>query len=33
MPIFYRFYGLRKELDDQAGPKLSAVQGKLRNLI
>jgi hypothetical protein len=33
MPTFYRLYGLRKELDDQVGPKLSAIQGKLRNLI
>lgn len=33
MPTFYRLYGLRKEMDDQAGPKLSAIQGRLRDLI
>ncbi|MFO8036534.1 MAG: aldo/keto reductase [Anaerolineales bacterium] len=33
MPTFYKLYNLRKELDDQAAPELSAIQGKLRELI
>jgi aryl-alcohol dehydrogenase-like predicted oxidoreductase len=33
MPTFYRLYGLRKELDDQAASELSAIQEKLRDMI